>query len=131
MFFYEMLLAIVLAAIVVAILAPGRRYRGTSGGAPLLFFFLLLFPLIWAAGAWLTPIGPVYAGVAWAGFVVAALFFLLLLFALAPPPAPPHTTGVTHEDIESEGVPGAAVAFGIFFWILLIAAIVALFFAYW
>lgn len=126
MFFYDMLIAIVLALIVVAILTPGRRYRGTDGGAALLFFFLILFPLIWLAGAWLTPIGPPIAGVSWLGFVLAALFLLLLLFALAPPPA-----SGSERLPESEGAPGAAVAFGLFFWILLIAAVVALLVRYW
>lgn len=130
MFFYEMLLAIALALIVFAILAPSGRYRGE--GIPLLLFFVpLLILLIWAGGAWLTPVGPPVAGVYWVGFLLPALFLLLLLFALSTPSAPPRREGeVMPGNAEEEAAAGTAVAFSIFFWILLVAAIVAIVVAY-
>lgn len=124
MFLYEMILAIVLALIVIAILTPARRYRAEAGTPLLVFFFLLLFLLIWAGGAWLTPVGPPMMGVYWASFLIAAFFLLLLLFALASPPTtPPSQRPGAPED---EAVAGTAIAFSIFFWALLIGAIVAL-----
>lgn len=131
MFFYEMLLAIALALIVFAILAPSGRYRGGEGVSILLFFVPLLVLLIWAGGAWLTPIGPPVANVYWVGFLIPALFLLLLLFALATPSAPPRREGeVVPANAEEEAVAGTTVAFSIFFWILLVAAIVAIVVAY-
>ncbi|MDT8319533.1 MAG: hypothetical protein RQ826_03295 [Xanthomonadales bacterium] len=131
MFLYEMLLAIVLAFIVIAILAPSRRYRAESGTPLLVFFFLLLFLLIWAAGAWLTPIGPPVMGIYWASFVIAAFFLLLLLFALASPPDTPRRgSAIEPGEPGDDAMVGTIVAFSIFFWALLIGAIIALVFRY-
>lgn len=131
MFFYEMLLALLLALIVVAVVTPSRRYRGQPGKSLLLFFFPLLFLLIWMTGAWLVPIGAPVAGVYWASFVAAALFLGLLLFALSTQSAPPRRKGdVEPANAEKEAAAGTAVVFGIFFWALVIAAILALFARY-
>ena len=131
MFLFEMLLAIALALIVFAILAPSGRYRGEAGASLLLFFLPLLVLLIWAGGAWLTPVGPPVAGVYWVGFLLPALFLLLLLFALSSSSAPPKREGeVVPGNAEEEALAGTAVAFSIFFWILLVAAVVAVIAAY-
>lgn len=131
MFIYEMLLAILLALVVFAVLAPSRRYRSDTGAPILLFFLPLLFLLIWASGSWLTPVGPPVAGVYWLSFLIPALFLLLLLFALSTPSAPPRREGeVAPANAEEEAAAGTAIAFGIFFWLLLVGAIVALILRY-
>lgn len=131
MFFYEMLLAVALALVVFAILAPSGRYRGGDGVPLLLFFVPLLVLLIWAGGAWLTPIGPPVGGVYWLGFLLPAVFLLLLLFALSTPSGAPKREGdVVPENAEKEALAGTAVAFSLFFWILVVAAIAAVVAAY-
>lgn len=131
MFLYEMLLAIVLALIIVGVLTPSGRYRSDGGLPLLLFFFPLLFLLIWASGAWLTPIGAPVAGVYWASFLIPALFLLLLLFALSHPSRPPEREGdVMPSNAEEEAAAGTAIAFSVFFWALLLGAVVALILRY-
>ena len=108
--------------------SPADRY-GTGGGLVVLaFFFVLFFPLIWASGVWVGPIGPAIGGVFWLSFVLPAVFLIMLLFALDPGPRRPITTskervelpgGNTEKEVAAEE--NAAVAFGIFFWELLIA----------
>jgi hypothetical protein len=91
-----------------------------------IFFFLLLFPLIWAAGVWLTPVGPPLWGVPWLGFLLASLFLLVLLLAAAVPSGPPRRTGdVTPENAREEALKGTVVFFGLFFWVLVIGAAAA------
>ncbi len=126
MFIYDMLLAIALALLVILLLAPTRRYRGANGTPAWIFLFPLLFLLIWASGAWLTPIGAPVAGVYWLSFLVPAIFLALLLFALAHPSAPPaEGDDITPGNAAEEAAAGTVLAFSIFFWIVLIGALVA------
>lgn len=126
MFFYDMLLAIALALLVITLLTPSRRYRGANDMPGWVFLFPLLFLLIWASGAWLTPIGAPVAGVYWLSFVIPAVFLALLLFALAHPSGPPaEGEDVTPTNAAEEAAAGTALAFSVFFWAILIAALVA------
>lgn len=127
MFFYDMLLAIALALLVITLLVPSRRYHGANGAPGWVFLFPLLFLLIWASGAWLTPVGMPVAGVYWLSFVIPAIFLALLLFALAHPsrPAKGNDKDVLPGNAAEEAAAGTALAFSIFFWALLIAALVA------
>ena len=132
-FLFDMLLAIVLAAIVIALLSPADRY-GTGGGVvALAFFFFLFFPLIWAAGVWMGPVGPAIGGVFWLSFLIPTVFLLLFLFALDPGPRrhvtrPEERAEFPGEQSREEAAAeeGAAVVFSIFFWVLLVAAVIAL-----
>lgn len=128
MFFYDMLLAIALALLVITLLAPSRRYRGHNDAPAWLLLFPLLFLLIWASGAWLTPIGAPVAGVYWLSFLIPAIFLALLLFALATPSEPPRRGGddVTPANAAEEAAAGTAIAFTVFFWALLIGALIAI-----
>lgn len=126
MFIYDMLLAIVLAIIVIAILTPTGRYRARNTSGVWLFFFPLLFLLIWSVGAWLTPVGPSLAGVYWLSFAIPALFLLLLLFALSNPSGPSRKdSDVTPVDAEEEATAGTVIAFTVFFWTVIAAALLA------
>lgn len=132
MFLYDMLLALVLAFVILAVLTPTRRYRARTGADLWLFFFPLLFLLIWSVGAWLTPVGPPLAGVYWLSFAIPALFLLLLLFALSNPSGPPRKgSEITPVNAEEEAAAGTAIAFTIFFWIILVAALFAVITRYW
>jgi Ca2+/Na+ antiporter len=120
-FFVDLLFALALALLVTIIVAPARRYEGDW--AFVLVFFLLLV-LIWAGGAWLTPIGTPMAGVYWLNFVIVALFLLFLVLALAPPPREKRRVDPIERDAERTAA-GTVIAFGIFFWVLLVLALVA------
>ena len=122
----EMLLALVFAALVAALLAATRRSEDTGITPFFIFFFLLLFPLIWAAGVWMTPIGPPVRGVPWLGFLLVSLFLLVLLLAAAAPSGSPRRAGdVTPENAGEEALKGTVVFFGLFFWVLVIGAAAA------
>ena len=127
MIIYEMLLAAILAVILIAILLPSGRYRGDDRWSPAAFFFPLLLVLIWMLGAWITPIGAPVAGVYWLNFVVPAGFLLVFLFALSSPSGPPRREGdVVPDNAREEAAAGTVIAFSLFFWALLVAALVAL-----
>lgn len=126
MFITELVLALLLAALVAAVLATTRRSEDAGLAAVFVFFFLLLFPLIWAAGVWMTPVGPLAWGVPWLGYLLISLFLLVLLLAAAAPSGPTRRVGdVTPEDAGEEALKGTVVFFGLFFWVLVIAAAVA------
>lgn len=131
MIWLDMILALVLAALVIAILAPTARYRGADGRSIWLFFLPLLFLLIWAGAVWLTPIGAPIAGVYWANFLLPALFLLFLLFALSAAAVPPEDEDDPVAAAErGEAATGVAVVFSLFFWALLIMAAIAIVISY-
>ena len=131
MFWLDMILALVLAILVIAILAPTARYRGTDGRSIWLFFLPLLFLLIWASAVWLAPIGAPVAGVYWVNFLLPALFLLFLLFALAAAAVPPEDENDPVAAAErGDAATGVAVVFSIFFWALLVMAAIAVIISY-
>lgn len=131
MFIWDMLFALILTILVIALLAPSERYAGRSGAAGLAFFFLLFFPLIWLGGAWMTPVGPPIAGVYWLSFVLPAFFLLALLFALDPGPRVRQVADTGSDEFAKQEQPDSVeVTFSIFFWVLLVCAIVALILRY-
>lgn len=128
MFLLEMTLALSLALLVTSLLVALRPRDGAPPAVLFVFFFIMVFPLIWAGGTWLTPIGPAFGGVAWLGFVLVSLFLLLLILAAVP--AQSSRALGDHEvmpaNARKETIAGTALFFGLFFWLLLIAAATAL-----
>ncbi|MDX1614795.1 MAG: hypothetical protein R3300_10835 [Candidatus Promineifilaceae bacterium] len=120
MFLAELMIALVVAVVLVAVFGLGYRRMGI--GAGLLWFLLLVFLATWAGGVWLTPIGPTVADVPWLSFLFIGLFFSLLIMALLPP--------VPTTPAEARAEAGAFVAINIFFWILLVGFVVAIVAAY-
>ena len=84
----ELVFAFLLALLLATLLGPVGGYRTrrreASALATFLFFFLILFPLIWAGGLWLTPYGPATFGVTWAPFLTIGLVLILLFVAVSP-----------------------------------------------
>lgn len=130
--FLDFLAALVLAFLFVLLLIGAfgwGRYegRGFGWGAVAFVFFILLLA-IWAGSLWV-PVGPVAWGVAWVPLFFIGLF-LIFLFAAAVPPArwrrPRRVAGTTEE----AAVESAGLAFGLFFWLMMVLLIVALFAGY-
>lgn len=111
----ELLFALVIALVLVAIFTYGFGRAGPWGG--FLWFFVLVFLGAWAIGAWVEPVGPVAWGVAWVPIFFGALLIGLLVAAI--PPAEPRP--VTGTDAEESAA--AAGAVGALFWLLLLLLI--------
>jgi hypothetical protein len=130
MFFGGFVIALVIALILTLIFGVG--FGGRGWGTGLLIFFIVLFLGTWAGGLWVAPHGPPLWGAAWITFLIVGVFIALLLAALMPPSRKPEPPGmrVTERETEAEGVEPAALAFGAFFWILMIGLVILIIAAY-
>jgi hypothetical protein len=134
--------ALLVALLFTLVFSASYRKRGSWGA--LLIFFLIIFLASWAGQLWINPIGPMVYGVSWVPLIFVGLVFAFLLMA-ASPPQPPKRKGTTggigasgisasnapadSESTEEEEV--AALAVGVFFWILLIVLFVAIVLGYY
>ena len=125
MILIDLLFAFLLAFFVAALFG-GRGVRRAGVWPIFLFFFLLLLPLTWAGGIWLTPFGPTLWGGYWLPFVATAIIAALVFATLLPPARSPRPPG------DSDRVEGDAgsLAIGIFFWVILALLIAAIFSQY-
>ena len=116
----DVLLAILIGLIIAAVLAwPTGRYTTTWDWPLFWFFFLILFMAVWAGGVWVEPVGPAVGGVFWVPSLVIGLIIALILLAVLPSrPVQRRAEAVEAEEVEASP---AVVAFGIFFWVLLLA----------
>ncbi len=138
MFWLDFILVFFIAFLLVAILAAAGRGRFGEGWAGILWLFALILLVTWALGVWLVPVGPPLWGVSWVPFLVVAIFVVLLIAAIAEPTRRwpkthgarkplPSAEGETEPMGEREETEAAAMlGCGIFFWILIIVAIVAI-----
>lgn len=132
---FEVLFALIVAILLAGLLSAVAQPRAAGGdtaavavGSLFLFFFVILFLASWAGGLWLQPFGPAVWGVAWLPFVLVGIFVALLLAAAASPGRYPSATGPVERDAPAAA---AALAFGVFFWLLVIGLLVAIGFGYW
>ena len=114
----ELLFALVIGLVVVAIFSYGLRRPGPWGG--FLWFFLLVFLGAWAIGVWAEPVGPVAWGVAWVPILLAAVLIALVVAAMPPIEARPV------EPVETAAPP----SIGAFFWLLVFFLVVIVALAY-
>lgn len=126
-FVFAVVIAIVVSAIVAAL--SGQRLAGRDT----LAIFLLTLLIVWAVGAWMSPVGPVLWGAYWLSFLIPGILFLLLLAALSAPGSahprrPPVPTDPAHPG--SGEAETALIVISVFFWILVVALIVAVIVAY-
>lgn len=117
MFFPGFFTALVVAILLAAVFSLFLDRRGPWGGV--VWFFLLIFLAAWAAGTWVTPVGPVWMGVSWVPFFIGALAVALLLAALSEP-RPRTAAAEARTDVEAE----EAQAVGFFFWLLILLLVV-------
>ena len=108
---------------------------GVNGGFGLLTVltivlkFLGLFLFTWAAGVWVTPIGPVLLGVPLFTFLFAGLLFALLLAALIPTPNVDRKFSAPQREAR-KAERETAVAVDALIWILIVGLIIAIIFSY-
>lgn len=122
MLFADLVVAVMVALLIGCVFAALGRPGPWPG---LVWFFLLLVTFTWAGGVWLGPYGPPLWGIYWAPFVTFALLGALLVAATSPPRRRP----TPEPDLSPEGhAAGAAAAIAIdaFFWLVLIALLVAI-----
>jgi len=122
MVFPDVVFAFVIGILFTGIFAIGFGRRGPWASIPV--FFLIVFLAAWAGGAWATPVGPPLFGVFWLPFLFMGLAIALLLAAAAPPPQSP--VDIVSPEPERGEERKAAVAFEIFFWILLVTLGIAI-----
>jgi hypothetical protein len=87
-------------------------------------FFLIIFLATWSGQLWITPFGPVGWGIAWVPLFIVALFFSFLIFALIPP------VPITKKEAANDEK-DAAIAIGMFFWIIFLFLIAAIIVGYY
>ena len=124
-FFLALMFTLILAAF---------RGRGYGDWAGVVWFFLLMFFATWALGVWFRPIGPLVWGADGLAFLVVAMIVALVVAAaLAPAPPASRAPGPAERPAGPgpETVAAEPQRFGVFFWILLAAAVVAIVSAYW
>lgn len=120
---FAFIVALLLSLLFIPFTAPQRSRDGSSGVGGILFFFLVLFLASWAGGLWLTPLGPPLWGAYWAPVVFVGVFVALLL-AAASEPSRRYYLRHRSEPVEANAA-AAATAFGLMFWILMIALVAA------
>lgn len=122
----EFIISLIVAFIFALLLIFLFNRRGPGPGGGLLFLFLIIFMFAWVGGAWIEPVGPVLWGASWLVYVSIAFIIMLLLAALLLPTRPyrrkygPSSSRVTSKDVEEEAETSAGLAFGTFFWILIL-----------
>ena len=125
MFFADLLFALAIGLLLTVIFSAGFRRTGPWG---LWWVFLLIvFLAAWTGAVWVRPIGAPLFGVNWLPLVFMGVLFALLLAAI-PPATPPRTRAQAVAQAETEEA--VAVAFGAFFWILLVGLLVTVLLGY-
>lgn len=128
MFLVHLLVAFFVALLLSLLLIPFRRPRSAQAKAStavgVLFLFFILFLGTWAGGLWITPFGSPWLGVYWMPFVVAGLFVALLVAATDQS----SRRSYERKETEADHVEHAALAtaFGLLFWILIMALAIAI-----
>jgi hypothetical protein len=127
MLILDLLAALVVAIILSALFALATRRDARKKG--LIWLFLLIFLVTWSGGIWARPFGPTLWGVHWLTFFLVGVIVALVLAVFSHRRAPRgrRETLDMLERMEEEKVMEEAtyVTLSLFFWLLLIALIVA------
>lgn len=132
--FGDVLGAIIIAIFISLIFYFALGVRGPWG--TFWTFLLVLLFVIWAASLWVTPVGPVYWGIAWIPLLFVGLVFALLLAAIPTSREEEIETTRTDIDLSQEEIERrrdtnrrAATITG-FFWVFLLILLIAIIFGY-
>lgn len=112
----SILAAFLIAVLISALFYPGYSNRGSY--MPILIFFIVLFLSGIATQYWIVPFGPVVWGISW----LPLLFVVVLISFLFAAPSS-YQRGSTAKAAGEV----AAVAIGLFVWILIFMLLVAVF----
>lgn len=96
-------------------------FRSTGPWGSFWSFLLILILVGLAADAWITPVGPYYQGVSWIPVMFVILLFALFIAAATPVRRRPAKS--LEAEIEEEET--ARIAFGGFFWVLMVFLFIA------
>jgi len=122
-FLFALVVAVLLSLVLIALMGPQRRREGSSVAGAVMFFFIILFFASWAGGVWLAPVGaPVWGGT-WAPFLLVGVFVALLLAAAGEHSR--HMQERRETESPEADIATNAMAFGMFFWVLIIALVAA------
>jgi hypothetical protein len=125
MFLLDLLFAFVVGFLIVSLFSVFVRGRTPWGSFWL--FLLIVFLVTWAGGVWIEPFGPTLFDVAWAPFLIVGFFVTLLVLAAAVPIRSPRTPGEAIEQAREAEVASTVLAgLTVFFWIFLVASLVAI-----
>lgn len=117
----DFLVALIIATVLVAALGVGLRRLPV--GSVLLGMFVILFLATWAGGAWMTPMGPRFAGTSVLSFLVVGLLTALLITAFIPR-HPPRTRGEALRQADARREVAAFV--NVFFWLVVVMLLVGI-----
>lgn len=123
--YYIIPAALIISIFLTLLFSATFKSRGPFRG--LAIFFLVIFLATWAGHLWITPMGPVFMGIAWLPLFFVAIIFAILMLAVSQH----HSAGVKESREEKAMEEASVVAIGLFFWILLIALAVSIALGYW
>jgi hypothetical protein len=117
---------LIAAALVALILTLASAFflgkRGPWGS--IWTFFLVLFLTLTTVSIYISPIGPVYWGIAWIPITIAGMIITILLIAAMPHPGQTTTNKEASEDVIKNKRQGSRV--GSFFWLLIVLFAIAI-----
>jgi len=119
----------IIALIIIALFIGSIFYFGFKRTGPwgsLWSFLVVLFLGILLTSIWITPIGPIWYGAAWVDLLLFGLIFALILAAATPSPRERKTHSSDVVGSREEGKRAAAVAVGLYFWLMLLFFISAI-----
>ena len=125
MFYSDVVWVFIVSLTISTVFATALR-RPAWGREYLLYLFLLTLSTL-AGGLYVAPIGPVIGGVVWLTYLLVGVFVALLLLTLIPPPGTPERIDKV---IRHGSRAGNAFVVDIFFWILVSALLLVIFFGY-
>ncbi len=132
-FLFAFLIALVLSTVLIKI------YFGKWEWPRFAFVFLLLFFTVWAAGIWITPVGPQLYGAYWLIYVITGLMIALMFAAFfttfrtynTPRQQVTLPEDEPEELVEQGNNVAMGTAFGLIYWILVALMIVVIGYRYY
>jgi hypothetical protein len=124
----EIFIIIIIALFITTVFSLVFKNKGPWGTFGV--FFAIIFLASWAARLWIAPLGPAIMGVAWVPVFVVGLVFAIILAAAITPPKNPRKEIIDKQVGATTDEDKTAVAFGAFFWLLIIILAVSVIIGY-